>query len=318
MARKANPVRIGLFVLGAIALAVTGIVVLGSGRLFERTAPFVLYFSGSVNGLSIGAPVKFAGVEIGRVSDIRLQLDRVGKSTIVPVYIDIEDQRVMSRGGQVDLHDAATVVRMIDQGLRGQLQPQSLLTGLLFVQLEYQPQMPAQFFQPRDATPMEIPTVPTTLQQVQEVIEDVMARLQNIHIEQLVDALKTTATSITDLVTSQSVKAATDELAVTLRTANGALAEFRDGVAALKGEIRPLSTSLRTAAEQGGTALAEARGAIRNIEVLTAPSAPLAYQLTVALTNVAQAAESMRRLADYLERNPGALLYGREERRPEK
>jgi paraquat-inducible protein B len=76
MGKKVNPTVIGLFVVGAIALAVIGVIVFGSGQFFKHTQRFVMYFPGSVNGLSIGAPIKFKGVDIGTVSDIRLVLKR--------------------------------------------------------------------------------------------------------------------------------------------------------------------------------------------------------------------------------------------------
>ena len=85
MGRKANPVLIGAFVVGAIALGVVGIVVFGSGRLFADTTPFVMYFTGSVDGLNVGSPVKFKGVEIGAVTSIQLD---IGEEARIPVWIE--------------------------------------------------------------------------------------------------------------------------------------------------------------------------------------------------------------------------------------
>jgi primosomal protein N' len=67
MGKKANPTIIGLFVVGAIALAIVGVIVFGSGRFFKHTEAFVMFFPGSVNGLSVGAQVKFKGVDVGSV-----------------------------------------------------------------------------------------------------------------------------------------------------------------------------------------------------------------------------------------------------------
>ncbi|HSU89803.1 MAG TPA: MlaD family protein, partial [Sporolactobacillaceae bacterium] len=73
MGKRVNPALIGTFVLGAIGLIVTAVVIFGSGRLFRKSHEFVIYFGGDINGLRVGAPVKFKGVEIGQVKKIRLR-----------------------------------------------------------------------------------------------------------------------------------------------------------------------------------------------------------------------------------------------------
>ena len=65
MSQKANPTLIGAFVLGAAAIAVAGLLVLGGGKLFHRTRPFVIYLEGDVTGLRVGSPVRFQGVQVG-------------------------------------------------------------------------------------------------------------------------------------------------------------------------------------------------------------------------------------------------------------
>ena len=75
MARRANPKAVGVFILGALALAVTAVVALGSGRLFQKSNQYVLFFAGNVNGLRVGAPVKFKGVEVGSVTNVLLNLN---------------------------------------------------------------------------------------------------------------------------------------------------------------------------------------------------------------------------------------------------
>ena len=74
MSKKISPALIGAFVLGALVLLIVAVIAFGSGQLFRKTQEFVLYFDGSVNGLHVGAPVKFKGVEVGSVKDIRLEM----------------------------------------------------------------------------------------------------------------------------------------------------------------------------------------------------------------------------------------------------
>ena len=98
MNKRFSPAMIGAFVLGAVALIVIAILVFGSGRLFRQTREFVLYFDNSVNGLRIGAPVKIKGVEIGSVKDIRLQLEKDKEPNKIPVIIEVDLKKFISRG----------------------------------------------------------------------------------------------------------------------------------------------------------------------------------------------------------------------------
>src|SRR6266513_856271 len=98
MGRKASPAMIGAFVVGAVALALGGILLFGSGRLFKHASTFVMFFPGDVSGLNVGAPVKFKGVEIGSVSDVQLRFgnmervspDQVEKGIRIPVFVEID------------------------------------------------------------------------------------------------------------------------------------------------------------------------------------------------------------------------------------
>ena len=100
MARKASAAAIGAFVLGGIALVIVGLAILGSGRLFQSAQRYALFFNGSVNGLSVGSPVKFNGVQIGSVDRIMLSLSPELKRPRIPVIIAIDQAGLeWDRGG---------------------------------------------------------------------------------------------------------------------------------------------------------------------------------------------------------------------------
>src|ERR1700675_3901096 len=137
MNKKISPTLIGAFVVGALALIVAAVLILGSGKLFLHSRDFVLYFDGSVNGLRGGAPGKFKGVEIGAVKNLLLQLGSDLSVQHIPVIIRVDAEKITKRGGEgAAVTDPEVGKELIDQGLRGQLQMESFLTGLLYVGLD--------------------------------------------------------------------------------------------------------------------------------------------------------------------------------------
>jgi paraquat-inducible protein B len=140
--RRANPTLVGAFVIGAGILAVIAVAVFGSGRLFRETHPFVLYFQGSVNGLNPGAPVKFKGVEVGSVKRIMVRFEQTAGEVSIPVFIEVDADKLARAGVQAEFTSEA-MQAAIEQGMRGRLEVQSLVTGLLFVNLDYFPGTPA-------------------------------------------------------------------------------------------------------------------------------------------------------------------------------
>src|SRR5438874_13147894 len=131
--RKANQAIIGAFVLGAVLVAVAGVVVLGSDRFFRHATTFVAYFDGSLEGLDIGAPVTFNGVRIGSVTNVKVVIEADGASIRTPVFFDIDGRRLHDvAGGTIRFEqDAGELDRLIAHGLRARLELQSLVTGQL-------------------------------------------------------------------------------------------------------------------------------------------------------------------------------------------
>src|SRR5262245_17503760 len=146
MGKRINPAVVGVFVLGAIGLLVVAIMVWGSGRLFERTFQFVCYFRGSVNGLTVGAPVKFRGVQIGAVTDIRLRYAQERGEPRIPVFIKVHPDLVRELGA-TEAADLERYRELLTRGLRARLETQSLLTGVLYVNFDLEPESPLELVQ---------------------------------------------------------------------------------------------------------------------------------------------------------------------------
>jgi len=168
VSERANPTLIGAFLLGAIALVVTGLMVFGGGRFFTEKVNYVAYFPETVSGLNDGAPVNFRGVKVGTVRRIEVQFNAQDLSVRIPVYLQLERKRIREIGGTIP--EINFIPELIERGLRAQLQLQSIVTGQLSVQLDIHPNRPARFVDPVGEFP-EMPTIPSSMQEFTETIE---------------------------------------------------------------------------------------------------------------------------------------------------
>jgi paraquat-inducible protein B len=321
MGKKANPAVIGAFVVGALALAIAGVMVFGSGQFFKDMEHFVMFFPGSVNGLSIGQPVKFRGVDIGRVTDIKLVLERdPGDEKLnIPVYVETDPSKIIVDGTELEMYDERNLEMLIQQrGLRGQLQTQSLVTGLLFVQIDFFPDTPITFILPQPSDPLEIPTVPTTLEEASSAAREIIAELRSVKIGPMVEQATEALTSINSLVSSPGLKSTVDALPGTVNRMDETIASLRKLSDDLRGEVDPLSKRLDSTLAGADQALSTVRETATAARILIEPGSPLDHDLRTTLRDVAEAARAMAQLADFLERNPAALLYGKQPSREDK
>ena len=168
MSKQANTTAIGAFVVGAIVLVLAGIITFGGGKFFKETKRFVLFFEGSMQGLNKGAPVALRGVRVGSVIEIKVLMDSRDVSPYIPVFIEIEPDRLTEmRGVHLDKfaeeHKGLSLLDfLVEKGLRAQLDIQSFVTGQLFVNMDFFPNKPARFVN-IDTGYTEIPTVPSSL-----------------------------------------------------------------------------------------------------------------------------------------------------------
>jgi paraquat-inducible protein B len=174
MSKKANTTLIGIFVIGALALALIMLVLFGSGRFFRKTHRYILYFAGDVNGLNIGAPVKFKGVTIGEVTKILIRFDQNNDDVHIPVIIEIDEQTIRNAGLQIDYKNRNFMKNAVKEGLRGQLATQSMVTGLLYIHLDFHEDQPAHWIS-QSKEVEEIPTIPTSFEEAREVFKQAMA-----------------------------------------------------------------------------------------------------------------------------------------------
>lgn len=330
MTKKASARVIGIFVLGAIALLVAGVIIFGSGRFFQKKTKYVLFFESPVKGLTIGAPVVLQGVKIGSVTDIRVLFNPETVSFQTPVYIEllpesianVKDIDKMKKAYQLRSGSQELINTFVDRGLRAQLGMQSLVTGKLQVELDFHPGKPAYFAGLEKEFP-EIPTIPSQLKELAK-------RLEEIPIPELVEKATHAVTSIDQLVSSPEVKESISALHLALQdvrelvqslnrevgplftSVQATLGDARKLVNNTDGQITRLGDSLVETSEAGETALVEAKNLLVKVdEEIIGERAAMRYQLVVALDEASQAFRAIRLLAESLEQQPDALLRGK-------
>jgi len=329
MSKRISPTLIGGFVLGALALLVIAVIAFGSGRLLRQTKEFVAYFDGDVNGLHIGAPVKFRGVEVGSVKRILLQLDKSMEVRSIPVVFEIDLEKVTSRGATATLLEDPSALKVaIDQGLRAQLRSESLLTGVLYIGIDFFPGTPVKLVQTTGSKYPEIPTVPTVLERAEVTIGEILAKLREVDLKGLTDAVSRAVDGVGQLVNSPALNSALRRLDQTMPKIDQAIVEIRKMTSNLDGNITTLSTNLEQTSDaargamqqaaltlkQTDAALKEAEAAMINIRGISDPDSVTFYELGRSLREVSAAARSLRLLSDSVQRNPRSLIFGRPER----
>jgi paraquat-inducible protein B len=245
---------------------------------------FVLYFSESVRGLEKGAPVDFRGVNLGEVHGIDIEFDRANKTLRIPVLVRLYPDRLQRRelrrtATLSDIERRELIDAMIERGLRAQLRTGSLLTGQLYVALDFFPHAkPVRIDWKAD--PPSIPTVPGSLTNLETSLTSVMGKLDKIPFE-----------------------AISDDLQRALRQLDSALKSTEQLVKRIDVELTP----------DAKEALVEAKRALAAAGKVLASDSPLQEDARKALTEITRAAKSLRVLTDYLERHPEALIRGKRE-----
>ena len=318
MSKKANKTIIGAFVIGAVALVVTGVMIFGSGKFLSNTERWVLYFDGSIQGLKVGAPVVFRGVRIGSVSEIKLTISTDGLFIKIPVFIDIDPNKYKIDVSELRRKEGATL--LIDRGVKAQLKMQSLVTGQLMVALDFYPDKPIKLV--GDGTVREIPTIQSTFDELAESIE-------KLPIEKIFDNMLSAVEGIEKVVNSpeimktikslnktvenfdKMVRNIDDRIDFLITSINETVKETHRLVRRIDGEVEPFISSIKKTADTTTNAVIQAKKTFVSAENIMSENSEVIYGLISALDELTDAAHALRILADYLEQHPEALLRGK-------
>jgi len=278
MSKQANKTVIGIFVVGAIALVIAAVLILGSGKFFRQTLRAVCYFKGSVGGLNVGAPVVLRGVKIGSVTDVALRLETTKLIFVIPVYIEIEPDKI-TVVGPVPKKPGENLKIFIDRGLRASLEMQSIVTGQMQVGLDFHPDKPAKFAEFRvDAQTPEIPTIPTPLQEFAKKIQELPLDQIAKDVASAVDGINKLVNSPEIMQTVRSISQAADEarrlvhdvnvkVGPVLSSAQGAVGDARQLIQNVDGKIGPIASNIHDTAKEIQTL---ARSANEQVQPLSA------------------------------------------------
>ena len=345
-AQRGAGLRVGLFTLAGMALLVLATVLVG-GRWFAATESATMRFDSSVYGLQIGAPVVLRGVRVGQVT--RIVLAPAGPQGLeMPVTAEFDRALLAGVLGPAAPERGALMPALIRQGLVARLATQSLLTGLLYVDLDLDSARAAGLA-PAPAADTAMPAIPTERTQLQTL----QAQLQALDLQQIGHDLAAVAASTRELLAdpqarqalvhtaeaAQALKALAQrldrELGPLARAADSTLAESRRALQ----QLAPAAQQVAAAASQVGGAAAQMGSAAAQVQGLAAAGTPLVADLRQtatelgrsaatlreaaaedsalrlnadrALQDLARAARSLGELGDLLERHPDALLRGR-------
>jgi paraquat-inducible protein B len=316
MSEKPHTVAIGAFVLGAILIAIaTMLLLMGSG--FGTKETVVMVFDGSVKGLSVGAPLALRGVKVGEVTDIDLVLDSDTASATMIVEANFNKNNIRQEGDT----DVNLTEELIKSGLRAQLNTQSLLTGLLYIELDFHPKTAAHLVK-INSPYLQIPTIETDLERFTKTLQNIDFSKLNKQVENIsssIDSLvsskdfqalpagmNTTLTSLRELSTQLQGQLATsgpkldillDETSVTVNNVNKDLPQLS---ALVESNLAALNAAILTF-QHGMT----------GIDALVSPDSAVLYRLNNALAEMTRAGRSLQSLASTLEEQPESVIIGK-------
>ncbi|WP_374496480.1 PqiB family protein [Vogesella indigofera] len=244
--------------------------------------PIRLKFQQSVRGLSVGAPVDFRGIVIGEVTAIGLEQDKARKDFNMLVDVRIFPSRLLAMSSNLDkdrsLRQQLSLKQMVTNGLRAQLRSGSLITGQLFVALDFfRDAKPAQLGHEQDMDVM--PTIPGDLEELQAMMQRIARKLDKMPLE--------------------SISAGLDQSVHELR---GMLAATRQLMGNIDDKMLPQATQT----------LDKLQKTLDDTQQVLQANSPLQQDMRNAALEVSETARSVRALVDYLDRHPEALIRGKQ------
>ncbi len=266
---------------------------------YTKKINFILFFDSSVRGLAIGAPVEFKGIKVGSVLDIRLEYKSEDTTFRIPVLIEIEPERIISRDGKEQESPYYVVNTLVEHGLRAQLRTGSLLTGQLYVELDMHPDTPV-VLSGGDTRVPELPTIAAAnFDAITASIERFVAKLDELEIEEIGKELLSTLKGANKIINTPEIPVIVSDLQASLQSFRSILKKVDE-------------SSLPEAINAGYVALDKLEETLTLTNRVLNPNSPLQYNVIKLSAELEETARSIRALVETLERNPQSLIFGKD------
>lgn len=320
MSRSANPIAVGAFVFGMLLLAFMLVLFFTGGSWFSKRDRYTLVYDTSIKGLNIGAPVTLKGVKIGEVTDIKARMYNSSLAVFNNVIIELDPD--MLEREDVPQSSRELMDDMIKRGVSAQLRLQSLLTGLLYVDVDFRPDK-TRLFKDVPTQYKQIPTTRTDLEQLTRDLESIDLNKLGENLQQIVDGVNKFINddSLQNLLgnveaTLDSIHASADSVRATADNVNASVVPLARNADTAITELNRVLPDLVNKLDATMLALQETAASLQktsaNATYLTSEDSPLLYRIESAAASVNAAAEQVRHLSDTLERQPESLIYGKQ------
>ena len=311
-----------MFVMAASIIAVAAVMVFGAAKFFSRTENFISFFSESVNGLDVGAPLKYKGVKIGKVEGIFISSSKNIKESSVSVVYSIDIDQLRRKTG-TDFKDYSDWMdEQIAEGLRAKLNYQSIVTGMLYIELDFIADKGEKYDLKYGGTRFkEIPTAKSGLSELAKGFEKTMADVAKIDFAAIGQNVHSAIVKVNEKLDGIDAKAISDSAVSALKGVDE-LARNKDVAESIKKLDALLSDSdalvndvraeLKKFSAYGTSIMARLDEVLRNVNSVVAPQSPFRYQIAVLLKTMNESMSYISNFTDYLQRNPNSLLRGKD------
>jgi paraquat-inducible protein B len=278
-----------------------------------------------VNGLNLGAPVKLKGVNIGTVTNILVQYDNINGRVLTPVLAQVDLKKVTDIRGNPSTPDTTRLDELVQRGLRARLALQSLVTGQLYVDVNFYPEKPIRNKALADLGYPEIPSIPSSSEEIENTIDEAIAEIRKLPIQQTFTALLHSIEHIEHLLGAPETQSSLVLLHEGLQDLRGLIGHLEKRIDPLAGSLdltlktsqnlarnldqnlAPLMKTTETALNEAAITLVQTRKTLTNLESATDRQS----SLDETLRQLTATARSLRELTESLERDPQQLIFGK-------